>query len=130
MISEESNIEYSQTVNWIRCKLSAKSLNHVRGARSSRYHAVSEASQGPIDLQLKVKLLLSSLSMAIYWQFNSFILYTHFSPLCVYSVLKKSYSFNYTAEIKIKTTKQEKQLLPHVVLWSRLDKACKEQEKQ
>ena len=68
------------------------------------------------------------------WQFIGNLTHLYFipifSPLCVYSVLKKPYSFNYTAEIKIKTTKQEKQLLPHVVLWSRLDKACKEQEKQ
>ena len=56
MISEKRNIEYSQTVNWIRCKLSfallRASIMSIRGARSSRHHVVSEASQGPIDLQL------------------------------------------------------------------------------
>ena len=56
MISEKKNTEYSQTVNWIRCKLSfallRASIRSIRGARSSRHHAVSEASQGPIDLQL------------------------------------------------------------------------------
>lgn len=56
MISEKRNTEYSQTVNWIRCKLSfallRASIMSIRGARSSRHHAVSEASQGPIDLQL------------------------------------------------------------------------------
>ena len=55
MISEKRNTEYSQTVNWIRCKLSfallRASIMSIRGARS-RHHAVSEASQGPIDLQL------------------------------------------------------------------------------
>lgn len=44
------------SVNWIYCKLSFALLRaliiSVRGARSSRQHAVSEASQEPIDLQL------------------------------------------------------------------------------
>ena len=53
MISEKRNTEYSQTVNWIRCKLSfallRASVMSIRGARSSRHHAASEATQ---DLQL------------------------------------------------------------------------------
>ena len=56
MISEKRNTEYSQTVNWIHCKLRfallRASIMSIRGARSSRHHAVSEASQGPVDLQL------------------------------------------------------------------------------
>ena len=56
MISEKMNTEYSQTVKWIRCKLSFALLRalimSIRRARSSRHHAVSEAIQGPIDLQL------------------------------------------------------------------------------
>ena len=56
MISEKRNTEYSQTVNWIRSKLSfallRASIMSIRGARSSRHHVVSEASQGSIDLQL------------------------------------------------------------------------------
>ena len=56
MISEKRNTEYSQTVNWIRCKLSfallRSSIMSIRGARSSRHHAAYETTQGPIDLQL------------------------------------------------------------------------------
>ena len=56
MISERKNTEYSQTVNWIRCKLSfallRASIISIRGTRSSRHHAASGAAQGPIDLQL------------------------------------------------------------------------------
>ena len=56
MISEKRNTEYSQTVNWIRCKLRfallIASIMSIRGARSSRHHAASEITQGPIDLQL------------------------------------------------------------------------------
>ena len=57
MISEKRNTEYSnsQTVNWIRCKLSFALLRalimSIRRARSSRHHAASETTQGPIDLQ-------------------------------------------------------------------------------
>ena len=56
MISEKRNTSYSQTVNWIRCKLSfallRASIMSIRGARSSRHHAAYETTQGPIDLQL------------------------------------------------------------------------------
>ena len=56
MISEKRNNEYSQTVNWIRCKLSfallRASIMSIRGARSSRHRAAFETTQGPIDLQL------------------------------------------------------------------------------
>ena len=56
MISEKRNNEYSQTVNWIRCKLSfallRASIMSIRGARSSRHRAAFEITQGPIDLQL------------------------------------------------------------------------------
>ncbi len=56
MISEKRNSNYSQTVSWIRYKLSfallRASIMSIRGARSSRHHAASEAIQGPIDLQL------------------------------------------------------------------------------
>ena len=54
MISEKMNTSYSQTVNWIRCKLSfallRASIMSIRGARSSRHHAAHETAQGPIDL--------------------------------------------------------------------------------
>ena len=56
MISEKQNTHYTQTMNWIRCKLSfallRASIMSIRGARSSRHHAASEAALGPIDLQL------------------------------------------------------------------------------
>ena len=56
MVSEKRNTEYSQTVNWIQCKLSfallRASIMSIGGARSSRHHAASEITQGPIDLQL------------------------------------------------------------------------------
>ena len=56
MISEKRNTKYGQTLNWIRCKLSfallRAAITSVRGARSSRYHAASEITLGPIDLQL------------------------------------------------------------------------------
>ena len=56
VISEKKNTEYTQTMNWIRCKLSfallRASIMSIRGARSSRHHAASEATMGPIDLQL------------------------------------------------------------------------------
>ena len=46
----------TQTMNWIRCKLSfallRASIMSIRGARLSRHHAASEAALGPIDLQL------------------------------------------------------------------------------
>ena len=51
MISEKKNTEYTQTMNWIRCKLSfallRASIMSLRGARSSRHHATSEATMGP-----------------------------------------------------------------------------------
>ena len=53
MTSEKRNTEYSQTVNWIQCKLRFALLRalvmSIRGARSSRHHVASEATQ---DLQL------------------------------------------------------------------------------
>ena len=56
MISEKRNTEFSQSVNWIRCKLSfallRASIISIRGARSSRHHAVSETTQKPFKLQL------------------------------------------------------------------------------
>ena len=56
MIGEKQNTHYTQTMNWIRCKLSfallRASIMSIRGARSSRHHAASEAALGPIDLQL------------------------------------------------------------------------------
>ena len=53
MISEKRNTEYSQTVNWIHCKLRFALLRaSIRSARSSRHHAASETTQGPIDLKL------------------------------------------------------------------------------
>ena len=56
MISEKRNTPYSQTINWIRCKLSfallRSSIMSIRGARSSRHHPGYEAYQEPIDLQL------------------------------------------------------------------------------
>ena len=56
MISEKKNTEYTQTMNWIHCKLTftllRASIMSIRGARSSRHHAASEATMGPIDLQL------------------------------------------------------------------------------
>ena len=56
MINEKKNTEYTQTMNWIRCKsgfvLLRASIMSIRGARSSRHHAASEATMGPIDLQL------------------------------------------------------------------------------
>ena len=56
MISEKRDTPYSQTINWIRCKLSfallRSSIMSIRGARSSRHHPMYEANQGPIDLQL------------------------------------------------------------------------------
>ena len=55
MISEKRDTPYSQTINWIRCKLSfallRSSIMSIRGARSSRHHPMYEANQGPIDLQ-------------------------------------------------------------------------------
>ena len=48
MISEKRNTQYSQTMNWIRCKLSfallRASIMLIRGARSSRHHAASETT--------------------------------------------------------------------------------------
>ena len=56
MISKKRDTPYSQTINWIRCKLSfallRSSIMSIRGARSSRHHLMYEANQGPIDLQL------------------------------------------------------------------------------
>ena len=58
MISEKRSTHYSNTLNWIRCKLSfallRASIMSIRGARSSRNHPSSEANhiQGPIDLQM------------------------------------------------------------------------------
>ena len=58
MISEKRSTQYSNTLNWIRCKLSfallRASIMSIRGTRSSRNHQPSEANhvQGPIDLQL------------------------------------------------------------------------------
>ena len=47
---------YTATVSWIRCKLTfallRASIMSIRGARSSRHHAVSDASPDLIDLQL------------------------------------------------------------------------------
>ena len=55
MISEKRGTDYSQTISWIRCKLSyallRASIMSIRGARSSRHHVTSEPGQ-PIDLQL------------------------------------------------------------------------------
>ena len=55
MISEKKNTVYTQTMNWIRCKLSfallRASIMSIRGARSSRHHETSEAVMGPIDVQ-------------------------------------------------------------------------------
>ena len=55
MISEKRGTDYSQTINWIRCKLSyallRASIMSIRGARSSRHYVTSEPGQ-PIDLQL------------------------------------------------------------------------------
>ena len=56
MLSEKRGISYSQTINWVRCRLSfallRASILSVRGSQSSRYHPVAESMQGPIDLQL------------------------------------------------------------------------------
>ena len=58
MISEKRSTHYSNTLNWIRCKLSfallRASIMSIRGARSSRNHPSPEANhiQGPIDLQM------------------------------------------------------------------------------
>ena len=53
MISEKKNTEYTQTMNWIHCKLSfallRASIMSIRGARCSRHHAASEATMGPIE---------------------------------------------------------------------------------
>ena len=70
MISEKRNTEYSQTVNWIRCKLSfallRASIISIRGARSSRQHAVSEATQGPIDLHFKINFCFHWIILLIF----------------------------------------------------------------
>ena len=56
MISEKRNTKYIQTLNWINCKLSfvllSTAIMSVRGARFTRYHAASEITLGPIDIQL------------------------------------------------------------------------------
>ena len=50
---KKKNTVYSQTVNWIRCRLSfalhRASVMSIRGARSSRHQAASEL---PLDLQI------------------------------------------------------------------------------
>ena len=84
MISEKQNTHYTQTINWIRCKLSfallRASIMSIRGARSSRHHAASEAALGPIDL-LRVKF------NEPFFNFNftkfPFFLSFSYAPFCV-----------------------------------------------
>ena len=56
LASKKKNTEYTQTMNWIPCRLSfallRASIMSIREPRSSRHHAASEAAMGPIDLQL------------------------------------------------------------------------------
>ena len=55
MLSEKRATPYSQTINWIRCRLSfallRASIMSIRGSRSRKFHPVSEVEK-PIDLQL------------------------------------------------------------------------------
>ena len=52
MISEKRNTEYSQGFVASCFALLRASIMSIRGARSSRHHAATEITQGPIELQL------------------------------------------------------------------------------
>ena len=77
MISEKRNTEYNQTLNWIWCKLCfallRASVMSIRGARSSRHHAASEATQ---DLQLMEGQLHGVANLLLH-HYHYYILHAH-----------------------------------------------------
>ena len=85
MISEKRNTEYSQTVNWIRCKLSFALLRalimSIRGARSSRHHFNSWKAKST-NFVVALLLLLFLLSFVFLFTINS-NLYIYFNKSCL-----------------------------------------------